>query len=482
MSGHILIAHEIATTRILLKVQLSAASYVVDIADSRDALFCRIKEGSVSLLIVDAELANDPNGDFFTKIRSAPNCANLPIIVLVNENNPQTRLQALEAGADEVMDSPARDGTLLARIRNLLRTSSTQEEISLRDGTALALGMAESGSMFQRRGVIFLVSDENDDMAGIAAEILHSGRDQVEIVKVDDLLARIADDRKSSPDAILMPPGCSVDHRSVALIPELRSRKESRHAALIALHNAEDAASAARLLDFGADDAFSSACMPNEAALRIKRQLERKLAADELRSRVSRGLELAMIDPLTGLFNRRYALPHLNRIANRSRQKNRPFAVLMIDLDHFKSINDRYGHAAGDEVLRTVGSRLRDNLRPTDLAARIGGEEFLVVLPETKWADACATAERLRMIVGSEPVTIDGNKQRLTVTASIGIARGGATIRGRSHDSVGILLDRADAALRGAKQDGRNRVIYARSALSGRLNAQHLPAHPSAGS
>ncbi|MDH5798126.1 MAG: diguanylate cyclase [Paracoccaceae bacterium] len=189
-----------------------------------------------------------------------------------------------------------------------------------------------------------------------------------------------------------------------------------------------------------------------------------------------------MIDPLTGLFNRRYALPHLNRIANRSRQKNRPFAVLMIDLDHFKSINDRYGHAAGDEVLRTVGSRLRDNLRPTDLAARIGGEEFLVVLPETKWADARATAERLRMIVGSEPVTIDGNKQRLTVTASIGIARGGATIRGRSHDSVGILLDRADAALRGAKQDGRNRVIYARSALSGRLNAQHLPAHPSAGS
>nr|WP_290428619.1 GGDEF domain-containing protein [Defluviimonas salinarum] len=165
-----------------------------------------------------------------------------------------------------------------------------------------------------------------------------------------------------------------------------------------------------------------------------------------------------MTDPLTGLNNRRYALPHLARIAERARAAGRQFAVMVLDLDRFKAINDSRGHAAGDAVLIEVAARLRGNLRAVDLLARIGGEEFLVALPDTTPEAAQATAERLRRVIGDRPVPMPDGAAAIPVTLSIGLALGPGPA------SVEDLVDLADRALMGSKADGRNIVTVGRSA------------------
>jgi diguanylate cyclase (GGDEF)-like protein len=163
--------------------------------------------------------------------------------------------------------------------------------------------------------------------------------------------------------------------------------------------------------------------------------------------------ELATRDELTGLGNRRYLMERGAQLLGLARRHGRPFAVLMLDLDHFKAVNDRYGHAAGDDVLRFLGAAVTLQLRATDVAARSGGEEFVMLLPETRLSEAVATAERVRVAVASTPVPTDEAPEPIAIAVSIGVAALDA-----SCASLEELLGRADAALYEAKRTGRNRV------------------------
>jgi two-component system cell cycle response regulator len=173
-----------------------------------------------------------------------------------------------------------------------------------------------------------------------------------------------------------------------------------------------------------------------------------------LQQNYQRSLSLALTDELTGLYERRYLLAHLNELIERVNQDGISAAVLMFDVDHFKRVNDRYGHDAGDDVLRELAARTIDSVRSVDLAARWGGEEFVVVMPETDLANAAAVAERLRLAVANEPFAVRASGEKLAVTISVGVA---AAIAGGDHRDR--LLKRADDALYSAKSGGRNRVI-----------------------
>lgn len=237
------------------------------------------------------------------------------------------------------------------------------------------------------------------------------------------------------------------------MLVELRSRDRSRRSAqlLVLPDNAEELA--AQALDLGADDLVHASVTAKELRLRAQRLLARKRRQDTVRDSLHDGLRAAVTDPLTGLYNRRYALPQLERLARQQAAAGRPFAVLLLDLDHFKRVNDRCGHGAGDRVLVEVADRLRGALDTSDLAARIGGEEFLVVLPETGAESACSTARRLCRLIEATPFSGAGD---LALTVSIGIALGGSA--GTPPQSPEALLARADGALYEAKQAGRNRV------------------------
>ncbi len=157
-------------------------------------------------------------------------------------------------------------------------------------------------------------------------------------------------------------------------------------------------------------------------------------------------------DELTGLPNRTTVIETLSKELNRSGRSGRSVAVVMVDIDHFKRINDAYGHLAGDAVLKAIAERMRHLVRPYDTIGRFGGEEFLLVIPECGPADALLIAERLRAGVAGQPIAIEG--QTLVVTLSVGVA----WLDDARHQNIDTLIAAADRALYRAKEEGRNRV------------------------
>ena len=174
----------------------------------------------------------------------------------------------------------------------------------------------------------------------------------------------------------------------------------------------------------------------------------------DLRTAETKLVEMATQDFLTGLLNRRETFRRLDEELQRSRRLATPFSVLLLDLDHFKQVNDVHGHSAGDLVLQAVAAALRQGVRPYDLCCRYGGEEFLVILPETALEDAAGIAERLRRDIENLKITA-AKETALQITASIGAA----ALLG--HETIDQLIARADEAMYNAKSTGRNRVCLA---------------------
>ena len=219
----------------------------------------------------------------------------------------------------------------------------------------------------------------------------------------------------------------------------------------------------AMAFDLGADDVVRSPASPvRELAVRAPAGFcGASVHGDRRRARMEDSLRLALVDPLTGLYNRRFAVPQLATIAARAREEESQFAVMVMDLDRFKQVNDIYGHAAGDQVLVEVARRLSANLRDTDVLARIGGEEFLAILPKTCMAISRRVAERLCQAMEDAPIRLASGEE-LTVTVSIGVAVAGAA--GAQSFSVEGLVEQADLALLESKGAGRNQVTYRLSA------------------
>ena len=164
-------------------------------------------------------------------------------------------------------------------------------------------------------------------------------------------------------------------------------------------------------------------------------------------------LEMAITDQLTGLYNRRYMSRHLATLMKNA-TPGKPISFLIMDIDYFKAVNDTHGHDVGDEVLREFANRIAANVRGIDLACRYGGEEFVVVMPDTDAGFAFSVAERLRQGLESTPIPISRSPGKLKITVSIGIA----STTG-SQEAPDTVLHRADQALYRAKREGRNRVV-----------------------
>jgi two-component system, cell cycle response regulator len=185
----------------------------------------------------------------------------------------------------------------------------------------------------------------------------------------------------------------------------------------------------------------------------VRTQIRKKRYTERLRDNVQMSIEMAITDPLTGLYNRRYMESHLSSLLEQAVARKKPLTVLVLDIDYFKAINDSHGHDAGDDVLREFSFRIKKSIRGIDLACRYGGEEFVVVMPETDLTVATMVAERLRRRIATEPFPIQEGARKLEVTISVGISALS------KNDTAATILKRADAALYRAKRDGRNRVV-----------------------
>ena len=473
MHGKILIIDPIATNRIVLKVKLSSAYYDVIQASSIAEAKASLRHSKPDVVISSAQLLGGTDTDLTAELRKHPNTANLPIIAIESCDDQSARLEFLKAGVDAILSHPLDDALLLARVRCLVRSYASDTEWLLHDDTSCALGFAEKQANFLPNGTAVFVACDKGSLAPWKAQLANLIPTKITFAAVDEALDHLdspplkaAGDnisgKGSAPDVFVLVMDRSDSQKMLHLLATIKSHITTRHSKILVIQTHPNQKLGAQVLDMGANDLMPHGLYPTELALRIKSLLKRKHVTDQMLATVRNGLEAAVSDPLTRLHNRRYAMPHLDRIARHTKKTGTPFAVLIADMDHFKRINDTYGHAAGDAILVEMSKRLRENLRAIDLIARIGGEEFLVVLPDTPLRNARNAARRLCKLVGETPFEISGGLKSIKATISIGLAIGGAACS--DVKTAQQLLEEADKALYDAKMRGRNCVILSRPA------------------
>ncbi len=254
--------------------------------------------------------------------------------------------------------------------------------------------------------------------------------------------------RRRRPHVLLLDAAMEREAGS-SIVGEIKSDPELFAIAVVLVGAHGDAGDALAAVERGAHDVLSDDADAFELAARV-RAARRGSDMQELLLTRERELErLAYYDELTGLPNRRSVLRQLEALISRGRRHGHALGLLMVDADHFKAVNDRYGHAAGDATLRALADRLRERLRTEDVAGRLGGEEFVIGLSDADPDGAAAAAEAVRAAVAARPLTIAGRE--LTLTVSVGWATW-------EDDDLGQLLARADGALYEAKAAGRDCV------------------------
>ena len=453
MSARVLVVDDVLPNVRLLEAKLTSEYFdVVTAMDGATAL-ARMAEHLPDIVLLDVMMPGMDGFEVCRRIRKDPKTAHIPVVMVTALSDPEDRVRGLDAGADDFLTKPVNDMALFARVRSLVRLKMMMDELRLREQTSGDLGvLKETASL-------------NVDTSGAAVIVLEDS--QIEARKMCDALTAaghrptrvtttaeaFAAAQAQAPDLFVVNLGLRNED-ALRFCSQLRSHEATRHLPILLVISDTDTARLAKGLEIGVNDYIARPYDRNELLARVRTQIRRRRFQDRLRQNYQRGLEMALTDSLTGLYNRRYMSTHLPGLVTQAAASDKLLALFMVDIDHFKIVNDTYGHPVGDEVLKAVAHSVTDVVRTIDSVARMGGEEFMVVMPDADVEVAHRVAERLRQAVQENPVpearAPDG---KLAVTISVGVALA------RRGEEPETLIARADAALYRAKQNGRNRVV-----------------------
>ena len=450
MSARILVIDDIDANVRLLEAKLTADYYeVLTATDGVTGLAIAASE-QPDIILLDVMMPGMDGFQVCKRLKEDPATRHIPVVLVTALDGRADRIAGLDAGADEFLTKPIEDIMLFARVRSLTRLKVVLDELRERESSGRRVGVISTAAnrMAGSGGRVLIVDDNQRQAERLASELAVEHRPVVE----GDLDKALLTARGPVDLVILNTTARNFD--GLRFAAQLRSHEATRNLPILALIDPDDKSRAIKALDIGVNDVLARPIDPEELAARVRTQIKRKRYTDLLRSNLDQSLEAAVTDPLTGLHNRRYMTGQLDALVARAVRDGKPVSALLLDIDHFKKINDSFGHDAGDEVLREFAVRLASNVRAVDLPCRHGGEEFVVVMPETAIEDAERIAERIRLHVAGAPFRVSNGREVLTVTISIGVA---ATLG--AGDTPDHLLKRADEALYEAKASGRNRVI-----------------------
>ncbi|AWN48749.1 PleD family two-component system response regulator [Methylobacterium terrae] len=452
MSARVLIVDDLFPNIKLLETKLTVEYFdVVSAMNGPDALAV-CEKGLCDIVLLDVMMPGMDGFEVCRRIKSTPTTAHLPVVMVTALDQPSDRLRGLDAGADDFLTKPIDDTALMARVRSLVRLKAVTDELrsramASRVGDPLAAATAETG----HNANVLIVEDRRSSAERLAAalgqyhcvETVASPQEALDRVKAGDY------------DVVLVSLDLQ-DHDGLRLCSQLRSLDRTRTVPVVMLADPHDRARIMRGLDLGVHDYLVRPIDRNELVARVRTQVKRKRFSHSLRESVQASMDLAVTDGLTGLHNRRYLDSYLAGLFSEPSLRDRPVALLILDIDRFKTINDRFGHDAGDEVLKEFSARIRAQTRGIDVVARFGGEEIVVVVPDNGLDAARQVAERIRERIEAAAFQVQRGTCAIDVTVSIGVA-----IRQPGDDDPAQMLKRADLALYQAKQAGRNRVVAA---------------------
>ena len=453
MTARVLVVDDVPANVKLLEARLSAEYFdVVTAMSGQDALtICERAE--CDLVLLDVMMPDLDGFEVCRRLKTNPLTHHIPVVMVTALDQPSDRVRGLEAGADDFLTKPIPELALIARVRSLARLKMVTDELRMRALTSRDIGIElperEAVADAGRGGRVLIVDDRAGSYERIAATLAVEHSVEVE-ANPTEALFRAAD---GNYDLLIVSLGSGEFRRAAAVQPDPLARPhperaDPRHhrARQQCAHGSRARTRRERLSDAPGRQERAVGARPHpgpqaplyRAAARQRADLHR----DGDHRRAHRPVQPALHGKSSGDADR----------AGGARGK--PLSALMLDIDYFKAINDTYGHDAGDDVLRDFALRIKRSIRGIDLACRTGGEEFVIVMPETDMAVAAMVAERLRRRIAAEPFAVNQGQRSIPVTLSIGIA----ALRGQD-DNAASLLKRADQALYRAKRDGRNRVV-----------------------
>jgi two-component system cell cycle response regulator len=449
----VLIVDDIPTNVRLLEARLTAEYFDVRTASSGPLALSICGEGQTDIVLIDVMMPEMDGFEVCRRLKADARTAHIPVVMITALDQPSDRVQGLQAGADDFLTKPVDDVQLMARVKSLVRLKALTDELRARAQTgqeiAIEDAMRITDAANSENGRILLV--DNDARS---AERL---RGYLASAHTVDVLANPADAamQVATADYELAVVSMALgEFDPLRICSQMRTLEQTRSLPILLVAEDSDRARIVRGLDLGVNDFIMRPVERNELAARVRTQIRRHRYASELRQSVSNTLALAVTDELTGLYNRRYFDRHLSLMLDKAREQDRDMAVMLIDMDFFKSVNDTHGHDMGDAVLREFAERLKRNIRGVDLACRFGGEEFVVLMPDTDFRQAQGVAERVRTAVAERGFEAHGMRP-LAVTCSVGVA-----LNEHELDTPEMILKRADVALYRAKREGRNRVVF----------------------
>jgi two-component system cell cycle response regulator len=452
MTARVLVVDDILSNVKLLEAKLTAEYFeVVSAFNGLDAL-ARIEEHTPDIVLLDVMMPGMDGFEVCRRIKANPKTAHIPVVMVTALDQPSDRVAGLDAGADDFLTKPVDDAALFARVRSLVRLKMMTDELRMREATGQSMGLLDPADTLtdaNPSGRILIIEDRPESVAWFAGALQPTH----EVSSVDTFEETLVRVKGGDYDLIVVSLGMR-GFDGLRLCSQLRSLPEGRNVPILVVVSDGDRRKLTQALEMGVNDYLTRPVDKNELVARVRTQLRKKRYADRLRHNVQLSLEMAITDQLTGLHNRRYMARHLDNLVVSARKTGKPLAFLIMDIDFFKSVNDTHGHDIGDEVLREFAQRIGANIRGIDLACRYGGEEFVVVMPDTDVAFAYSVAERLRKSIETTPIAISRAPGNLSITISIGIASSGG-----EGDTADALLHRADQALYRAKRTGRNRVV-----------------------
>jgi two-component system, cell cycle response regulator len=454
MTAKVLVVDDILANVRLLEAKLTAEYFDVATAMNGVDALDSVQRVKPDIVLLDVMMPGMDGIEVCRRIKQDPSTQHVPVIMVTALDQPEDRVRGLEAGADDFLTKPVNDLALFCRVKSLVRLKMLTDELAARYGDsedAWRTCQTRFSAELDAPGKVMLV----DNRGLLHDRIRSSLGNRHELVCVDDPHLAVIEAAEGNFELILI--NLDLDgYDGLRLCSQLRSLQRTRQIPIIIIVDPDDQSRMIRALDMGVNDYLVRPVDRQELLARVNTQIRRSRFTSKLRDNVQQSIELAVTDPLTGLYNRRYLDSQVEVLVDNAANRGKPLSILMLDVDYFKAVNDTYGHEAGDRVLRELANRIRKHIRNVDLGFRVGGEEFVIVLPDTEAEVALRVAERLRKAVSSRAFPLSEGKGALPVTISVGISSFASP-----SDSLETLLKRADEALYKAKREGRNRVIQA---------------------
>ncbi|MFK4809257.1 PleD family two-component system response regulator [Devosia neptuniae] len=453
MTARILIVDDIPTNVRLLEARLSAEYFDVVTASSGQEALDICESSDVDMVLLDVMMPIMDGFEVCRRLKANTRTHHVPVLMITALDQPSDRVKGLEVGADDFLTKPVDDMQLMARVKSLVRLKSLTDELRSRAVTGQQIAIEDSFRAMDK------INADNGSILIVDTDARHAER-----IKAYLAPGHRVDVLTQPADAVFQVTGAQyelalitmslTDFDPLRVCSQIRTLEHTRNLPIILVADEADRPKVVRALDLGVNDFIMRPVERNELAARVRTQIRRQRYATELRHSVNQTMAMAVTDDMTGLYNRRYFERHLGVMLSKAQSQGRDMALMILDVDHFKAVNDTYGHDIGDSVLKEFANRLKRNVRGVDLACRFGGEEFVVLMPDTDVRQAESIAERVRQSVAERSFEA-GAGRMIGVTVSVGV-----TLNESLSDTPETLIKRADVALYRAKREGRNRVVF----------------------